>query len=166
MNIQIRKLTRSDWKIFKEIRLQMLKEEPQAFARTYEEMVNISDDEWMEKTENDKAGIFAVWVNGKLAGANGYFYPENSIVEIWGMFIRKEFRGIGLGKKLMQEIENEIRKDKNVKLIRIEVTTTQIPAWELYKKLGFLEVGRKIGATKFNSELYDDIILEKIIPQP
>ncbi len=166
MNIEIRKLTRNDWQIFKELRLQMLKEEPQAFARTYDEVSKRTDEEWIENTENEESGILAVWLDGKLAGMNGYYYPERSIVEIWGMFIRSEFRGMGLGKKLMDEIEKEIRKDRNVKKIRTEVTTTQIPAWELYKKLGFLEVGRKIGATKFNDELYDDIILEKIIPQP
>lgn len=166
MNIEIRKLTRDDWKIFKELRLQMVKEEPQAFLRTYEELVNLSDDEWMDKSTSDTSGILAVWYGGKLAGMNGYYFPNVSTAEIWGMFIRKEFRGKGLSKILMKEIEDEIRKNKKINLIRIEVTTSQIPAWELYKKMGFIEVGRKNGATKFDGTLYDDIILEKEVPQP
>ena len=111
MNIEIKKLSANDWQIFKELRLQMLKEEPQAFARTYDEVSKRTDEEWKENTENEEAGILAVWLDGKLAGMNGYYYPERSIVEIWGMFIRKEFRGMGLGKKLMGEIEKEIRKE-------------------------------------------------------
>lgn len=144
----------------------MLKEDPQAFLRTYDELAKRTDKEWEENTLNDEAGVLVVWFDNKLAGMNGYFYPENSIVEIWGMFVRKEFRGLGLGKKLMEEIEKEIKKDKDVRKIIIEVTTSQIPAWELYKKMGFVEMGRKIGGTKLNGELYDDIILEKNIPQP
>ncbi|MEK9175994.1 MAG: GNAT family N-acetyltransferase, partial [Patescibacteria group bacterium] len=105
MNIEIKKLSANDWQIFKELRLQMLKEEPQAFARTYDEVSKRTDEEWKENTENEEAGILAVWLDGKLAGMNGYYYPERSIVEIWGMFIRKQFRGMGLGKKLMGEIE-------------------------------------------------------------
>lgn len=165
MNAEIRKLSRNDWQIFKEIRLQMLKEEPQAYARTFEEMVKRTDDEWKENVISANSGLLVLWVNGKLAGINGYFYPNKEEVEIWGMFIRSEFRGHGLGKKLMEEIEKEIRKDKNIKLIRIEVTTTQKVAYGLYKKMGFKVVGRKKGATKFNGEIYDDIILEKIIPK-
>ncbi len=166
MNIEIKKLSANDWQIFKELRLQMLKEEPQAFARTYDEVSKRTDEEWKENTENEEAGILAVWLDGKLAGMNGYYYPERSIVEIWGMFIRKEFRGMGLGKKLMGEIEKEIRKDGGVKKIQVSVTSSQTAAFELYKKLGFREIKRMPNKTRLNGQSYEEILLEKLIPQP
>ncbi|MEK9207636.1 MAG: GNAT family N-acetyltransferase, partial [Patescibacteria group bacterium] len=115
---------------------------------------------------NEEAGILAVWLDGKLAGMNGYYYPERSIVEIWGMFIRKEFRGMGLGKRLMEEIEKEIRKDGGVKKIQVSVTSSQTAAFELYKKLGFREIKRMPNKIRFNGQSYEEILLEKLIPQP
>lgn len=165
MNIEIKKLTRDDWQVYKELRLQMLTEEPQAYSQTLEELENRFDQDWIDKTVADNMAILAAWVDGKLAGMSGLFYEEKDVVAIWGVFVRKEFRGIGLGEKLIEETEKEIIKDKGVKRIQIEVTVTQIPAWQLYKKLGFKEIGRKKGATKLNGELFDEIILEKNIPQ-
>jgi ribosomal protein S18 acetylase RimI-like enzyme len=161
MSISIKKLTKDDWKIYKEIRLQMLSEEPQAYSQTFEELSNRSDEDWREKTAADNMTILSIWTDGKLAGMNGLFYEKSDTVAIWGMFVRKEFRGLGLGKKLMQEIEKEIRKDKVVTKIQVSVTTSQVAALELYKKLGFKEITRIKSRTKFNGESYDEILMEK-----
>lgn len=161
--ITIKKLTSSDWKTYKELRLQMLTEEPQAYSQTLEELEKRSDKEWEEKTQADNMIILAVWLDGKLAGMNGLFYEEKDVVAIWGMFVREEFRGMGLGKRLMQEIENEIRKDGGVKKIQVSVTSSQAAAFELYKKLGFREIKRMSNKTRFNGQSYDETLLEKLI---
>lgn len=163
MSISIKKLTKEDWKIYKEIRLQMLSEEPQAYSQTLEELSSRNDEDWKEKTAANNMSILSIWTDGKLAGMNGLFYENRETVAIWGMFIRKEFRRIGFGKKLMEEIEKEIRKDRNVKRIQVSVTTSQVPALELYKMLGFKEIGRIKGKIKFNGESYDEILMEKQI---
>lgn len=161
MSISIKKLTKKDWKIYKEIRLQMLSEEPQAYSQTLEELSNRNDDDWKEKTASDTMAILSIWVDGKLAGINGLFYEKRDTVAIWGMFVRKELRGMGLGKKLMQEIEKEIRKDNAVTKIQVSITISQVVAFELYKKLGFEEIKRIKNKTKFNGVAYDEILMEK-----
>lgn len=163
MSISIKKLTKEDWKIYKEIRLQMLSEEPQAYSQTLEELSSRNDEDWKEKTISDTMAVITIRVDEKLAGMNGLFYENRETVAIWGMFVRKEFRGMGLGKKLMEEIEKEIREDKVVKKIHVSVTDSQIPAWELYKKLGFKEIERIKGKIKFNGDSYDEILMEKKI---
>lgn len=159
--IKVKKLSGDDWKIYKELRLQMLTEEPQAYSQTLEELEKRSDKDWKEKTVADNMTILTIWVDGKLAGMNGLFYEEKDVVAIWGMFIRKEFRGMGLGKKLMDEIEKEIRKDKGVKKIQVSVTSSQVPAFELYKKIGFTEIKRIASKARLNGKSYDEILLEK-----
>lgn len=107
--------------------------------------------------------ILTIWMERKIAGMNGLFYENRDTVAIWGMFIRKEFRGRGLGEKLMNEIEKEIRKDKTVNKIQVSVTVSQIRALKLYKKLGFKEISRINGKIKFNGDSYDEILMEKQI---
>lgn len=162
MKIEIKKLNSDDWQIYKELRLQMLTEEPQAYSQTLEELSKRSDKEWKDKTETDNMSIIVAWVDEKLAGMSGLFYEEKDVVSIWGVFVRKEFRGIGLGKRLMEEIEKEIKKDKGVKKIQISVTSSQITALELYKRLGFKEVKKFEGKTRHNGKAYDEILLQKL----
>lgn len=164
MSIVIKKLTRADWQIFKELRLQMLIEEPHAFTTTYEQVSEYSETEWKNRTASDKAGILVIFVDDKPAGMNGFYYKdEKDKVTIWGMFVKKEFRERGFGKKLMDAIEKEIRKDKAVKKINICVMTSQIPAWELYKKQGFVEVARDEKKKQFNDGWCAEVHMEKTI---
>lgn len=163
MSISIKKLTKEDWMIYKEIRLQMLSEEPQAYSQTLEELSKRSDEDWKEKTISDTMAVITIWVDEKLAGMNGLFYEKTDVIAVWGMFVRKEFRGMGFGKRLMEEIEREIRRDKRVKKIQVSVTSSQTVAWELYKKLGFKEASRINGKVRFNGESYDEILMEKQI---
>jgi len=161
MNSTIKKLTRDDWKVYKELRLQMLSEEPQAYSQTLEELSERSNDEWKEKTASNVMSILAIWIDGKLAGMNGLFYENKETVAIWGMFIRKPHRRKGLGKKLMEAIEKELKNDAAVKKLRVYITPSQVPAWQLYVKLGFAEVVKIPGKTRSNGEKYDEILLEK-----
>lgn len=161
MNIEFRKLNRDDWQIYKDLRLQMLREEPQAYSQTLDELSKRSDEDWKDKTGSDNMAILMAFVDGKSAGMSGLFYEERDVVAIWGVFVKKEFRGMGLGKRLMEEIEKEIKKDKGVKNIQVSVTSSQTTALELYKKLGFREIKRFKNKTRHNGALYDEILLEK-----
>ncbi len=163
MSILIKKLTRKDWQIFKELRLQMLIEEPHAFTTTYEQVSGYSDEEWRKRTASKKASILVIFVDDTPAGMNGLYYKDNEKdkVTIWGMFVKKEFRGLGLGKKLMDAIEKEIRRDEAVKKINICVMTSQTSAWELYKKQGFMETGRDEKKRQFNDGWCAEIHMEK-----
>ncbi|CAG9295961.1 GNAT family N-acetyltransferase [Celerinatantimonas diazotrophica] len=62
---------------------------------------------------------------------------EASIDEI---FILKEFRGLGLAKVLIDDIENEI-KSKGVVAIRADVSDEKPWLDGFYKRLGFCQVG-------------------------
>ncbi|HCS78318.1 TPA: hypothetical protein DIV55_01090 [Patescibacteria group bacterium] len=143
----------------------MLSEEPHAYSQTLEELSRRNDNEWKEKTASATMAILTIWTDGQLAGMNGLFYEDKETVAIWGMFIRKPHRRKGLGKKLMEAIQREIKKDPAVKKLRVYVTPSQVPAWELYKKLGFAEVGKALGKTRSNGEKYDEILLEKVVLQ-
>lgn len=60
----------------------------------------------------------------------------------FGISIRKEYRGLGLGKYIMAEVIKlaKRRLKPKPKIIRLEVYTNNIPAFSLYKKMGFKKV--------------------------
>ena len=141
----------------------MLTEEPQAFTTTLAQVSAYTGDEWKKRVAGERVAVLVIFVDGKPVGMNGLVYKEHEkdAVTIWGMFVKKEYRGKGLGTKLMQAVEKEIRKDQSVKYIKICVMACQIPAWGLYKKQGFVESGRDQGKKEFKDVSYDEIHMEK-----
>jgi len=108
--------------------------------------------------EKEAIHLFLI-IDGKVAGSakvsrlrNG----RNHIGEL-GISLRKEYRGMGLGKKLPKiVIEKAIKKFK-LKIIILNVFKKNKTAYYLYKKLGFKEVGLIKGEVKYYDR-YEDII--------
>jgi len=67
---------------------------------------------------------------------------RESHVGEFGISIRKEYRGIGLGKKLMKEVLKLAKRELKPKIIRLSVFSENKIAQNLYKKFGFKEVAR------------------------
>ncbi len=78
-------------------------------------------------------------LNGKIVGGCGYFPTvglENGCVELVKLYISRDVRGIGLGKKLMQLTINEAKKAE-YQSIYLETLPELNNAVGLYKSLGF-----------------------------
>jgi ribosomal protein S18 acetylase RimI-like enzyme len=73
--------------------------------------------------------------------------------------VKKEYRGIGLGKFLMKTVL-KIAKDKlRPTLFRLSVFSTNKIAQNLYKKLGFKEVARIPKQIQYKGKLVDEIVM-------
>lgn len=59
--------------------------------------------------------------------------------EIIDIFVSNEYRN----KRIAQNLINEIEKDYNLENITLEVSNKNIPAINLYKKLGFIEAAKR-----------------------
>ena len=79
----------------------MLTEEPQAFTTTLAQVASYTQQEWKKRTAGDRVAILVAFVDGQPVGMNGLYYKdaEKEPVTIWGMFVKKEWRGMGIGKK-------------------------------------------------------------------
>jgi ribosomal protein S18 acetylase RimI-like enzyme len=60
-------------------------------------------------------------------------------LHIHGIVVASEFRGIGIGSRLFDEIES-IAKSKGLKKITLEVLDSNKLAYKLYKKLEFVDI--------------------------
>ncbi|KAJ3158394.1 hypothetical protein HDU86_002860 [Geranomyces michiganensis] len=81
--------------------------------------------------------LFLIRVDAKAAGCVGLkIYPGNKYGELKRMYVRPAFRGLGLGKKLLERVL-EAAKENNVPIVRCETGTLQPEAIGLYQRAGF-----------------------------
>ncbi|MBN1803566.1 MAG: GNAT family N-acetyltransferase [Candidatus Lokiarchaeota archaeon] len=85
---------------------------------------------------------------------------------IWGIAIHPDFQGLGLGKRLIELIEEYVKK-KGIKKLHASYFEPNINAKRLYvDKLNYEIEGRQKFATKLKDGTYADIILiDKILDQ-
>ncbi|TPW21667.1 MAG: putative acetyltransferase [Elusimicrobia bacterium] len=79
-----------------------------------------------------------------------------------GMGLLKEYRGRGLGRKLM-DAAIAAAKSQGVERVELEVYASNAAAVTLYRKLGFREEGRKLKARKIDGA-YDDSVVMALFP--
>lgn len=81
-------------------------------------------------------------------------------VGLLGISIKKEFRGEGIGKILLQTIINEAKnKLPNLKLIFLEVFEKNYLALNLYQKLGFEKCGQVPDFILYHNQYIDAIYM-------
>ena len=70
------------------------------------------------------------------------------------MWIDRHARGLGLGRKMLDELERQAR-ECNLKIIQLETNRTLKEAQALYRSSGYTEVD------SFNDEIYADHWFQK-----
>jgi ribosomal protein S18 acetylase RimI-like enzyme len=132
--IEIRKLPPERWKDFCNLRLEALQSDPLAFASSYEEEKLLKPEEWKKRVDNT---LFAL-SNDTPVGMIVYIFNDKikviHIANIYGVYVKKEYRGQGIGKRLVEGALRIIQQNANVTKIHLTVTTEQTAAIALYKK--------------------------------
>ena len=84
--------------------------------------------------------LFLALVNGKTAGCVALRKLEQSVCEMKRLFVKSEFRGLGLGKILIEKLIDEARFIGYEKM-RLDTLPDQMAkAVKLYKSHGFVEI--------------------------
>ena len=88
--------------------------------------------------------------------------PRNSShVGLFGISLSKDFRGRGLGKKLMELVLEESKKNlKNLRILDLECFANNSIACDLYKSFGFKEYGRLPKGIAYNGDFVDAILMQ------
>lgn len=161
MNIEYKSLSKEDWVMHKEIRLEALKFAPTAFSSSYEESLAISEKGWRERsTEN---AIFAI-ADGKPVGLiYAIVNPRKKIshvANIFGFYVSNKFRGQGIGSKLMEKAIKKIKVNPDVIKINLGVISDQDSAVRLYENFGFKKVGCLSKELQINGKFFDQLAME------
>jgi ribosomal-protein-alanine N-acetyltransferase len=107
-----------------------------------------------EITRNKVAKYRVIEKGTRVIGYYGLWllYGEGHITNI---AVHPEFRGIGLGNMLLEDIINISRENK-IHALTLEVRVSNTVAINLYKKYGFIEVARRKG---YYSDTGEDAII-------
>lgn len=77
-------------------------------------------------------------LDGKVVGTAA-FLEQDGYAEIKRMFVAEDARGLKLGKKLLQAIEDKASA-KGLTVLRLETGISQPEALTLYRKAGYIEI--------------------------
>ncbi|MBT8379854.1 MAG: GNAT family N-acetyltransferase [Ignavibacteria bacterium] len=160
--LQINKLPEEKWDDFKSLRLEALQKDPLAFGSSYTEEIEFTEDIWKNRLQNT---LFAIQEN-KLIGMVSFLVNQksklNHTAEIYGVYVKYEFRNKKIGKQLIETAINLIRQNRTIKKIKLVVSAIQESAVNLYIQLGFEIVGTLKNELKVDDNFYDALVMEKI----
>jgi len=93
----------------------------------------------VEKLLREQVAFFVVRHDGMAAGCGGIQLVGTEYGEIKRMYVRPEFRRLGLGILMLNHLEAHARSHA-VKLLRLETGIYQTEAIALYERFGFVRI--------------------------
>ena len=119
--------------------------------------------EWVKNhMEGDGKLLVVAEVDGEIVGSadlhNGECRRIQHVATV-GITVLKEFRSLGVGKALMDTLIKWASEHPVIEKIGLGVFSNNTGAIKLYKKLGFIEEGRKVKELKIAPDNYTDSIL-------
>jgi GNAT superfamily N-acetyltransferase len=94
---------------------------------------------FIEENSSMKIFIIALSENNEAVATGALKHYNFETIEIKRMFVLKEFRGQGISKQILFELE-KIAKELNYKRIILETGTKQPEAISLYRKYNYKEI--------------------------
>lgn len=90
----------------------------------------------VDKLLNESVDFFVVRIEEQAAGCGGIKIFDTAYSEIKRMYVRPQFRGLGLGKLMLDHLAEYSRK-QGVGMLRLETGVYQVGAISLYESWGF-----------------------------
>jgi len=121
--------------------------------------------EWLRNTLKEirkkKKIVYIAETHGKIVGISdvGMKDKRQSHVGEFGISVRKGYRGIGLGKYLMEATLKLAKKRLKPKIIRLSVFENNKIAQNLYKKFGFKKVAKIPKQIQYKGKLISEIVM-------
>ena len=144
--LNIRVLNKEDWAIYKDLRLLSLQDSPDSFGSTYEQEVQVSNEEWISRLDPELCAKYALPLMAELNGvaiglAWGLLHsPYDKTAHIYQMWVSPTVRGQGVGKLFLKKLIGWA-KGADLDDIFLAVTTINMAAVHLYKSIGFEPYG-------------------------
>jgi len=170
-DIKVIPASQINWSDYRDLRLEALKLEPQAFGSSYEDQKNDSQAAWEFRLNRYIEGngnwmLFAA-KDKKIIGMMGAFQAQddikNNTAQIIAVYVKKKHRGKGISKTLFSSLL-KLLNQSNIKKVKLSVNIDQVAAVSLYKKFGFKITNQernKLGDRLFHDEYVMELDLVK-----
>ena len=157
MNFNVTQATEQNWQLYKSIRLETLKQEPQAFSSTHKDALTYPDSKWKEILNDNQSVYLLVSKETHVIGVGRITFSDpdelDYVAVLGGIYINIAHRKRGMGQKLIEHLIDIAKQRENIKTVKLDVKKTQLAAINLYAKLGFVKVG----------EIDDEVVMEKTL---
>lgn len=119
--------------------------------------------EWIKDLMDGNGNLLVVAeIDGEIAGSADLQNDQRRRIQhvgSLGITVDKDFRGLGVGKNLIENLNEWASDHPVIEKVALEVFANNVKAIGLYKKLGFIEGGRKLKEFKIAPDKYIDSIL-------
>ena len=161
--IRVGTLPQNRWRSYRRLRLEALRKDPSAFGSSYEEEKKLPEEVWRKRI---KTVLFAM-EKDKPLGMVSYVFSDRikrrHVASIYGVYVKPEHRGEGIGGGLLEAALSEIRKNRGIIKVQLSVNPELRHAVRMYSKAGFLVTGKSRKELKVGDVFYDLISMEKEI---
>ncbi len=139
MSIIYRVLAPNESELYRNIRLESLKEFPESFSTSYEEALKMEKLILQFDIEKQTLNrfVYGAFNDKTLIGICAFINDEKNSGSIYQMYIQKEYHGLHIGLQLIKSLMEEVKDRFGNMAICLEVSTDNLPAIHLYKKVGF-----------------------------
>lgn len=166
--ITLRQSRVEDTPAFRALRLEALRDNPTAFSADYE--VNVARPasyfEGRLKELAESNTIYFAWHAESLLGMCGLHCGESPKTRhsaiIWGVYIRPDWRGLGIAGALIQQCLAWGRTH-GIKVVKLGVSTNNEAALRCYEHCGFKVYGREPQALYYQGVMYDEFLMTRFI---
>ncbi|WP_369869724.1 N-acetyltransferase family protein [Achromobacter sp. AONIH1] len=160
----IRRLTPTDAAPLRQLRLDALRETPEAFGSSYEEEHTLTLDDIRAWVATDiENAMFGVFIDGALAGMTGvgrqHRLKMRHKAQIWSVYVAPAARGRGLARRLMLAAIDHAGGMRGVRQLQLSVTAGNLAARALYESLGFAEYGVEPEGLCVNGVMHDERLM-------
>lgn len=158
-SVTIRHVQVDEVDAFRRIRLEALLSDPSSFASSYDDWTSLSVSEWQQRLKDP---VFIAFQDSAPVGITGLVRQRASKMAhratIIMVYVRKNMRGAGLAKNLLDTVADYAR---GIGVVQLELTVSaeNPAAIGFYMREGFSEVGRIPGGFLHDGREIDDVIM-------
>lgn len=162
--MEIRFLNAQDVTAYRDLRLHALKEAPTAFVSSYEQEARLPLGDFAARlrSNNDSAsGVFGAFSDrNHLIGMLGFSRETRlkrvHIGTLWSMYVLLEFRGQGVGAKLLDGAIAHAQQLDGLRQLTLSFTAGNVAAGALYRSRGFEPFGLAREAMCVDGHYFDE----------
>ncbi|WP_339317237.1 GNAT family protein [Paenibacillus sp. FSL R10-2734] len=160
--MDVRLLNSTDAEIYRNIRLQSLREHPEAFLSSYEaeKEMPIETTRSRLNLSEERFTLGGFTENGELVGVVTFIRESRSKIQhkgnVVGMYVDQKVRGQRVGQALMKELITRAAELPGLEILNLSVVSSNIPAKRLYESLGFTLYGTERNAMKLEDSYLDE----------
>ena len=146
-DVTFRRLEPKDSAIYRTIRLEALKNEPDNYGSTFEEESILAKLPFEGHIESESPIhiVYGAFDGDDLIGITAYFRESRMKLRHRGkvtqVYIAPEYRGRGLAKQLVKAVVEDAFAQDGLGILTLEVVATNVAAIRTYESLGFVQYG-------------------------